>query len=245
MNINDLATKRKITGKVLIQPTGYNANEYFDSGDVLTVAIRPEIQRSNISHWDKGFRRRRQHLVDEIAWMYEADMNEQHAETLKLLHLATQGADVSQSLVAAPAGTATILDVQKGRTYSIGKKNLDTVTVQVSAVAKVEGTDYELELGAGLIRILPGGSINDDDDIDLTFGHPAMTFEQFEAEKDILTIGKVMILEYDQHAEDPVAVHEFTAQYYITDWGSNDGRAVNQFKLTMLAQTKPVITVRK
>jgi len=75
--------------------------------------------------------------------------------------LALTGTVTTGTQASAVGQTATLTNVKKGRTYSIGKFNLSNVTVEVAAAAKTLGVDYEVDLTWGLIYIIPGGTIAD------------------------------------------------------------------------------------
>jgi len=82
---------------------------------------------------------------------------------------------VNQAAATAPAGTATITGIKKGRCFFVGVVNLNTVVVKKGVTSLVEGTDYTLGLNTGIITILTGGvTLSDGDDISLTFGNAAL-----------------------------------------------------------------------
>jgi len=87
---------------------------------------------------------------------------------------------------SATGTTETIEGVIPGRSYQIGVststptgvRSVTMNTVEVSAVAKTDGTDYEIDAARGIITILEGGSISEGDDIDLDYDLAAVSREQ-------------------------------------------------------------------
>ncbi|MCZ7635755.1 MAG: hypothetical protein M5U12_06740 [Verrucomicrobia bacterium] len=61
------------------------------------------------------------------------------------------------------------------RWYPIGKVGLKTVVATEGVTPLVEGTDYDVDLDAGLIRFY-GSTVSVGDDISLTFGNDAVDF---------------------------------------------------------------------
>jgi hypothetical protein len=75
-----------------------------------------------------------------------------------ILCMYGKGSDLAQT---AGTGTETVNAIV-GRWVKLGKRNLDPATppvVTVSAAAKVEGTDYEIDYKVGRILVIKGGSI--------------------------------------------------------------------------------------
>lgn len=89
--------------------------------------------------------------------------------------LALSGTVAVGTQAAAAAQTISFANVKKGRAYSIGKFNVSNVVVEVAAVAKVLGTDYELDTTWGLIYIIPGGSIADNATVDVDYDCASIT----------------------------------------------------------------------
>jgi hypothetical protein len=77
----------------------------------------------------------------------------------------------------------TFTDVKKGMMYQLGvtptnpsgARKVASVVVEVGVTAKTLGTDYTLDADLGTITILPGGTILDGDDVEVTFNITAST----------------------------------------------------------------------
>lgn len=242
MILSNIRTRRKITAEILIRPAGESG--YINLGDNVNVSTPHEVTRSKYTVNKPGHRKVIFEPTDEVKPSYKATLSQNTLESLVLLHLAEKAADVTQAAATAPAGTATLTDVQKGRTYPIGKYQLDTVVAQVSAATKTLGTDYTVDLITGAFYVIPSGTIANDDDVDLTFGCAAITFNRITAmRKATPTTGDVIINFLDQHGNQPVEIHSFTGQYYVDDRGQHDGSAVHQWGLMMLPTTEPSIQI--
>lgn len=235
-------TRRQVTGKIYIKPTGESAFIYL--GHVLQIDEKHTEERTAIVEPDKGFLRETGSILNQFGWKYEAKLNERFNETLKLLHLATQGANVTQSAVTAPSGTASFEDVKQGRTYFLGKLNVNTVIVKVGDATKVLNADYQLDAGNGAITIIPGGGIEDDDDVDVTFGCGQVDTEVFSPLTEVRLTGDVRIDMFDQYSTVPVETHIFNGEYWISDRGQNTGKGIAEYLLQIIATDKPSIVTR-
>lgn len=101
---------------------------------------------------------------------------------------------VSTITIASATGTdETIVGVQKGRIYQLGRSTLAPTGlrgVTVSAVASVGGspvtyvnnTDYTFDVATGLLTVLAGGSVTNDSDIEVTYNVAASTYNQVVAD---------------------------------------------------------------
>lgn len=107
------------------------------------------------------------------------------------LELWAQGDLTEHSQSSASAATETISGVKGGRHYQIGRTDDNPVGIRpVTSVgvtdssgtpSYVEGTDYEVDLALGRIKILAGGSITDGDDIEVTYDAEAKTWSHIES----------------------------------------------------------------
>jgi len=95
----------------------------------------------------------------------------------KMLGLALNGKVGTISQSAQTGVSVTLTGVKKGGVYSVGYSNLENVSID----SKVEGTDYAVDYLAGTIEILQDGSINDGDDVSVTFDVKAFEGGSVEA----------------------------------------------------------------
>ena len=236
-------TRRQYTAFLFLKPTGDSA--FISPGHALECNEKFTENRTDVAEPQPGFMLNVGSLVNTIGWLYELKLSERFAETLKIIHLGTQASDETQAAIVAPAGTGSFDAVQQGRTYFIGKYDVSTVVVKVGLTTMEEGVDYKLDEGLGAITILPGGGIDDDDDVDITFGCAAVTQEVFQPLTELRKTGDVRIYLKDQYSKAPAETHTFNGEYWITDRGNNNGKDLNTCSLMILASEKPVIKTRK
>lgn len=241
ITLASIEAQEKLTGRLYFQPTGEVG--YIDAGNVEDFSYQPE--KDYVTHMASadGHRYVDGEQVNTIAERFRFTLNQVAAFNLKLIHLASQGSSVAQSAVTAPAGTATITGVQQGRSYFIGAVALDTVTVEVSAVSKTAGTDYTIDLNNGIITIIDGGGIADDDDIDLTYGCQAVTHEVFTGRDEVLKSGSVKFLETNQHSSVRLREVTFTGNLKVVEWPEQSGEYAT-YVVEALAISKPDIRRR-
>lgn len=246
MNKGEIATRAQLTARVMIVPPGGGA--VVNVGDLDGHKRTLTRSGADVTVAEKGFRRKVRNLTAEVGWEYEFKLNEQFGVVNELALAGTKGADVTQALVAPPSGTATFNAVKQGRSYLIGKYNLNTVVVSVSATPKVVDVDYTIDLGSGEIYIIPGGGIADNDNVGVTFGNALVVLESYTSlDRANMQSGLVTLHEFDQHesAGVPFRVTTFNGQYWIEGGEDHDGKKPAQQTLKIIAIDKPVIKVRK
>lgn len=243
--INPVDYRRQTTATLYIAPTGSTNN--FKLGDVSTWSLTPEVKRTPIMDSEKGFRQKTRELVSEVGWQYDVTINEMTPEIMELVHLGTSGSDVVQTLISAPSGTASFAAVKYRCGLFLGKESVNTVVVKNSSntVTYVENTDYILDADAGVLEIKSGGSIAEGVTINVTFGCSATTRSKVNPLLKLYASGNVTLNVFDQHDPRPVETHTFPCQYYVTDWGKNDGGKILEVSLRLIATSKPVQTGRK
>lgn len=243
--INQVDYRRQLTAKVYITPTG--STELINLGDVSGWSLTPEVKRTPIMDSDKGFRQKTRELVAEVGWQYDVTLNEMTPEVLELVNLGTTGTDIVQTLVTAPAGTASFAGVKYRRGLSLGKESVNTVVVKNSTntATYVQDLDYYLDADAGILEIKPGGNITEGVTINVTYGCAATTRSKVNPLLKLYASGTVLLQAFDQHDPRPVETHSFASQYYVTDWGKSDGSKIIEVGLRLVATSKPTVTIRK
>lgn len=97
------------------------------------------------------------------------------------------------SIASATATEETLVSVRKGLIYQLGRSTIAptglrgvTVTSVTSTggspVTYVNNTDYTFDIATGLLTLLPGGSITNDADIEVTYNVAASTYNQVLAD---------------------------------------------------------------
>jgi hypothetical protein len=237
---NNIANRRAvISARLLLQPAGTTSG-YINVGDTDNLKETVDQSRGAISVWDYGYRRKVEEPLDEIGRKFEMDLHEGHNQNLLLLGLATQNSDVVQSAQTAPNGTATINPAALDTWYPLGKYDVSTVVVTVSSVVRTENVDYEIDYKAGLIRIIPGGGISAGASVGVTYANAARTQESFSYLTTPRRSGLARICLYDQHYTALIDQLDFSATWWISDFGQLVGHPRNTPpKLCVMATTKP------
>jgi len=152
-------------------------------------------------------------------------------------------ATAPQAAATAPAGTATLTSIVCERWHPIGKVGLNTVVAKIATVTLTEGTDYDVDLDAGLIRFHDTDNVDAGDNVDLTFGNVAVDFETFTGLETPTFRGDVMILETNQFSKIPLKTTTFTGVLRATEFPTQSGE-FGTWKVRATATTKPSIKRR-
>lgn len=212
----------KLTARVYFQPAG--STGYLDLGNVLDYKLVPERQFRTRMTAAGGFRVVNDEQVDTVHDKYEFTLDEFDELNVQLLHLASVGSDTVQASVAAPTGTATLTSVKKGRAYFVGRTALNTVVVKKALTTLVLGTDYELDAASGKITVLAGSvTVSDGDNLDVTFGAAAQSWQNFSSAQVPMFAGGVRIEEFNQHETTPLRVVTFTGVLNVTAYPEQTG----------------------
>jgi hypothetical protein len=222
ITLGHIEAHEKLTARLFVQPTGESG--YVDCGNVADYKHTPEKQYKTRMVAEGGFRRVNDEQVDTVHDRWEFTLDEMDAFNHRLLHLAQSPSSVSQAAVTAPAGTASLTGITKGRCYFVGAVGLNTVVVKKGVTSLVEGTDYTIDPGAGVLTVLPGSvAVTDGDDLSLTFGNSAVTFESYTGNSQVLFRGSVRILEANQFSGVPLREIGFTGVLSVTAWPEQSG----------------------
>ncbi|HNQ88381.1 MAG TPA: hypothetical protein PKM73_07205 [Verrucomicrobiota bacterium] len=220
--LGHIEAHEKLTARLFVQPSSESG--YIDCGNVADYKHAPEKQYKTRMVAEGGFRRVNDEQLDTVHDRWEFTLDEMDVFNHRLLHLAQSPASVSQAAATAPAGTASITGIKKGRCYFAGAVGLNTVVVKKGVTTLVEGTDYTIDLNTGVLTILATGStLTDGDDISLTFGNAAQTFESYTANSQVLFRGAVRILETNQFSGVPLREISFTGCLTVTAWPEQTG----------------------
>lgn len=106
---------------------------------------------------------------------FTAVMDEFTMENLSLAMMGTAPASAAQSVTAVT--DMSIQAVQQGMYYDLGSRNIAAVVVTTdpAGTTYVLNTDYTVDLVTGLLYIVPGGGIADDEDILVDFTRATAT----------------------------------------------------------------------
>ena len=241
ITLGHIEAHEKLTARVLFKPNGQSA--YVDLGNVKEYSEAHERTAVTRVVAEAGFRRTNDEQTDVLSYAWDFTLDELDAELLKIKDASTQGANLEQAAATAPAGTATITDLALNRWYPIGKVGLNTVVATKGVTPLVEGTDYDVDLDAGLIRFY-GTTLVAGDDVSLTFGNAALDWEVFTGGNSVPTLrGDVMILETNQFSRVPLRTTTFNGVLRATEFPTQSGE-FGVWKVRATATSKPTIKRR-
>lgn len=258
MNRGDIITRGQFTGNVYVRPAGDGG--YIDFGD-LNGHKNPIVREGGtLTVQEKGYHRRVRNDTQVVGIEYEFNLREGFKEGLAILN-AANGLNANAVSTGGDNKNFAIGSVTPGLTYRLGDwavggpflaVNIDLVTLNIGGVAKVEGTDYTIDRGSGLLYILPTGTIAAGAAIQNTSSYTTQggdkTFNEVtRLSKPQYLQGDVILHEFDQHAAGgvPRRVHAFTGQYWVEGAEEHDGKKVTERTLKILAVTKPTLAVLK
>jgi len=245
MNKGDIATKAQLTARFLLTAAGKTYAVNLGDFDKYKRTFKREGSRVLVA--EKGFHRETHDLTSVVGIGWEFTLREFFGLVNEIMNAGTKGADTTQAAVTAPSGTASFNGVTQGASYLIGKYNLNTVVVQVSAATKTLGTDYDIDLGSGELYIIPGGTIANGNNVSVTFGCASVELENYTAlDKAGLQKGSAVIHEFDQHSEIPFRTTTVAqVQYWFEGDEEHDGKKPATPTIKIMAITKPVVVHRK
>jgi len=242
ITLGHIEAHEKLTARLYVQPAGESG--YIDCGNVADYKHVPEKQYRTRMVAEGGFRRVNDEQVDTVHDRWEFTLDEMDAFNHRLLHLAKAPSAASQAAATAPAGTASLTGGVKGRCYFIGAVGLNTVVVTKGVATLVEGTDYTIDLGAGVLTFLPTSvTIEDGDDLSVTFGNSEVEFESFTGNSQVLFRGSVRILETNQFSGVPLREISFSGVLSVTAWPEQTGE-FGKYTVRATATSSPVIRRR-
>ena len=232
VNTGDIKNRKQTTARVWMKRSG---GQYTELGDVENYKKADEKGYSDVKGSVKGFKRQLAKLLNNVSLMWMFTLNEELSEVLRLLGLATKQADSVQSTAASQSESFT--SVVLGASYFLTKQNVTALTVTVSSVLKVEGTDYTVDLGSGVVTILATGSITAGATAVVAYDAAAQTFENYTSLKETRVNADFRVHEYDQFSEVPREMHDFAGQIWISNQGENSSEKPSTVEVSILVTT--------
>jgi len=132
----------------------------------------------------------------------------------------------------------------KRRWFSVGKRNISSVVVAVSAVNKTVNVDYKVDAELGMIYIMEGGSIADAATVDVTFNHAADTMTTITAMSDLSRDGTITIIESDQETAPVRKIISFTGLLIPINWGDMKNEDFNKYSLRAQCTDNASISIK-
>lgn len=223
-------TARKTTGRLFFNPFGESG--YVDFGNCLDHKLEPEYARAPHSRFDRGRKVVDLELLKMTKQKRSFTFDERIADTLKLLALGSQAADLVQAAAVGQTAVIVLPDLRVGRTYSFGKLSVSNVAGQNDDDYLVAGTDYKIDAGAGLLTILRGTLLVSP--WYFSFDCAAVTQLNFTALAALLARGTFRFQESDATDAVPLNIDTFFGQCQVTSWGENNAEDFNRYTLEVI-----------
>jgi len=242
ITLGHVEAHEKLTARVFFIPDG--SEGYYDLGNIKEYNEAHEYAAVTRVVAEKGYRRTNDEQIDVITAAWEFTLDEVDKDTLAFLNQGTTAAE-SQAAVTAPAGTGgvTLTAGNLGTWMPLGKVGLNTLVVKDDATPTPNtlslGSDYEVDLGSGMIRFLTGvGELRT-----WTFGAAAVDFEVITGLNRPTLRGLFEIHEYNQHATIPLKTTNLEGVLRATEFPSQSGE-IGTWKVRVTATSKPVVKRR-
>lgn len=236
-------TKRLTTARLYFKRTG-DAYEH-DLGNIVSWKRKDSHEKAEHFKSEGGVRVRDLAVTRTLSFGYEVVLTEHNKNNIEMILRGTQST-TAYSQSSQTGATIQFTNVEHYRTYPLGAYDVTSVVVEVSSVAKTEGTDYTLDARTGRITILATGTISSGATVDVTFNKPAISGISFTGGTQPQLAGDWTLILSDQHdltGVDTVAeIHTFNGSLHISDPGDN-GDDFNQFTAEIACHTAPTVTV--
>lgn len=243
-------TKKFTTARLYWLPAG-QTDGYIDLGNVVDYKAVPKIQRVNHMNSGKGNKSADLSMVKDQSIIRSFTLDEDFNQTLLLIALAIQNANLVQPAVLGADSTiessddseitadntgailtATILNPVPTRVYSLGVQQVTiTGAKDGNNVNLVAGVDYALDAAAGMITVL---AVAPATPWTITYTWLQLTDLDFTAFDNLFTNGAFKFFEFDQFDPAPYATETFSGQVYVTAWGDNKGDKFYEFTVEVL-----------
>ena len=152
------ASFMRFTSKALWLPTG--SIHGFELGNILMVNSSYGTQVEKVPYAADGNNVIAMEEAIMVAPVWTIEGNQYHTRIRELLFMGTKNTDVT---IAANAGSPqTIVSPVAGGSYDLGVRGLTSFTslTNVGAtITYVNGTDYEIDLVTGILRVIDGGAL--------------------------------------------------------------------------------------
>jgi len=160
-------------GKVIFQAETTFTGKYRDLGNASAFEITVETE--NLDHYSSraGTATKDKDIVTKVTAKGTLTLDDVNVNNIKNWFFGTT---ITETVQALDAAVVSNLTASKGKWVEIGKYNITTIVVKdvTDATTYVLGTDYEVDLSAGLLRVLEGSVIVEDAVLHLTYAVPAL-----------------------------------------------------------------------
>ena len=160
-------------GKVLFQAETTFTGKYRDLGNASAFSV--SIETENLDHYSSrtGTKTKDKDIVTQITAKGSLTLDDVNINNIKEWFFGSSITHTSQTIDASATSNLT---ASKGKWVEIGKYNITTLVVKdvTDVNTYVLGTDYEVDLSAGLLRVLEGSVILEDAVLHLSYVVPAL-----------------------------------------------------------------------
>lgn len=170
-------------GKLLFRPDGYTEAGYEDLGNCPDFKITVATEKKEHISSRSGLQLKDLEIITKQTATGSFTLDEPNIENIKRFIMSDAGSTSSQS--AGNDATAQDFTADLDHWIDLGKKNLTSVVVKNASetTTYVEGTDYELDKDAGLLKCLSTGTITDAQPLKITRTWGAATITKANAAK--------------------------------------------------------------
>jgi hypothetical protein len=221
---------RLTTGRLFWLPP--DETGWIDFGNCTSHQEQPDVQR--LDHWRYagGTKRVDHSLVKSLKPVRVFKFDEHFAETIALMALAAAATEVTQA-AAVDVEVSITPDpaLAPGQSLFLGKQNISNLVALEDTMPVVEGVDYKVNYGAGIVTLLKLSS----DQWDFTFDCAEVKTLNFEMFSKLLTEGTFRFLETDQHDSVPVGDSTIEGTAYVTAWGETNTEAFQEYTVEVLS----------
>lgn len=204
----------KLTVTAMFKPDG-TGDGWQSLGNVTACTIDNDFQSVTTTRSEKGFRVTNDVQIDGVKFAWLLDTNESFATNETIQRLATVG---TASQGAETGGTVNFTGVRQGQYYPIGKVSVSNVTV--TGYTAID--DYVIDDDDGLLFIVPDGGIANGSNIEVTYDCPALNFQTFTQNEQVLFQGDFQLF-YASQAEPVFRIETFTGIVICVQFADQSG----------------------
>ena len=217
----NLRTFLRFTSRALWMPSG--TIHGFDLGNIVMINSAYNVQVEKVPYAFNGQNVLAAEEAIMVAPVWTLKGNQFSTRIKSLLMMGTKQTDLT---IGSNAGSPqTITGAIPGASYDLGVRGLTSFTSLTNvgvSVTYVNGTDYEVDLATGMLRIIDGGAISTATTVVATYLSASLTREEYTAFDNQNQIGTLRC--FGLRLGDTVVNEEgiFTGNLYTDNMGDTD-----------------------
>lgn len=168
-------------------------------GECDSVSIGSEANNIQIrSHTEQSGA-----LIDETTLSTDYTFTANAKEfTIENLRRWMKGEEVVRTQAASTGRQGVFENVVRGKWYDLGARNITEVALTQGTETLVEGTDYVLKAGHGLLQIRPGAPhVADGDDVNYSLEQPEIDFRRIRMNRKASPRARLLFLGDDSNTQ--------------------------------------------